>query len=190
MYELAVRHAKRRPVVQLMRYPIELPFDLKDEHTIGYVDDIRGADELRVSLRRHALEAIAEGEPNNPISRAAIAAVIEDSVQASGDSFQKLALAYMQELRRDVAKLGASIDTSDNSMATSHGFGNIRSMILSRDNATLASRIRSMIRVPSTERTPMQQQEIKMVLDELIKRGVIPPGLSEPDAATKLGDLF
>ena len=103
MYELAVRHAKRLPVVILMRHPIDLPFDLKDEHTIEYVDDFQGADDLRETLRDHSRRAVAEAEPDNPVYRAARSRVIADIVSRGGDEFQQLMLNRLDDLTRAIS---------------------------------------------------------------------------------------
>ena len=103
MYELAVRHAKRRPVLQIMEAPLALPFDLKDELTYEYTNDFAGTEELRRWLRGAASQAMdLDQEVDNPIYRAARLQLIEDQVAATGDDFQRLMLERMESLERAV----------------------------------------------------------------------------------------
>ncbi|WP_434728594.1 hypothetical protein [Pseudomonas soli] len=69
MYELAVRHATGKPVVTLAEQGTRLPFDIADERTIFYTDDMRGVAELTPALRSAIVESLDRPDQDNPITR-------------------------------------------------------------------------------------------------------------------------
>lgn len=71
MYELAVRHAKRLPVVCIAHRATPLPFDIAHERTIFFDNDFMGVDTLKPQLSDEVDAAMAEDKPDNPIYRAA-----------------------------------------------------------------------------------------------------------------------
>jgi nucleoside 2-deoxyribosyltransferase len=87
MYELAVRHAVRKPVVILADQATNLPFDVADERTIFYTNDMAGVPELARKLRAIAAAAVEDEQPDNPIYRGAKALIMRQVAASDADQF-------------------------------------------------------------------------------------------------------
>jgi len=85
MYELAVRHCTGLPVVALAEAGTRLPFDISDERTVFYTNDMRGVVELAPALRDAVDAVIARGETDNPVTRVQQNRVLLDNLD-QGDA--------------------------------------------------------------------------------------------------------
>jgi hypothetical protein len=118
MYELAVRHAKRLPVVILAERGTKLPFDVADERSIFYTNDMAGVPELAAALRRIAEAAVDDQQPDNPIYRGAQALVMREVAATDADRFILDRLERMEEMlstavRKNVLFSSKASDTFD-----------------------------------------------------------------------------
>lgn len=78
MYELAVRHASRLPIVVLAEENTELPFDIATERTIFFQNDMAGSEDLKPKLKE-AVDAAMEEKVDNPIYRVVSERVIKET---------------------------------------------------------------------------------------------------------------
>ena len=69
-YELAIRHATKKPYIQVIRKGYDIPFDLKNTRTIFYGFDIEEAESAKTQLWDLLVSSQGMGEVENPISNA------------------------------------------------------------------------------------------------------------------------
>jgi hypothetical protein len=102
MYELAVRHAARLPVVSIVDQETKLPFDLQDERTETFRNDGLGYFELKERLVKVVDAAMSDKEPDNPVYRAAGAVVFRESAEVS-DS-ERVLLRELESIKRMIGQ--------------------------------------------------------------------------------------
>lgn len=90
MYELAIRHAVRKPVIQICQKGTRLPFDITEERTIFFTNDMAGVIELSNNFKEMIVEAIGDEESDNPIYRVVKNNTIMKNVDASDPSIYLL----------------------------------------------------------------------------------------------------
>lgn len=105
MYELAVRHAKKLPVVILAEEGTELPFDLNDERTIFFDNDMQGVSELKSDLKESVNVALKDDDPGNPIYRAAESMIIKET---KADSTQQFIINRMDNIENTLQRIAHS----------------------------------------------------------------------------------
>lgn len=99
MYELAVRHAARKPVVIVAERGTRLPFDVATERTIFFTNDLMGGMELQDALRDMAIPAAEEEAPDNPIHRGQQALAMKD---AKPGSFEQYVIEQFERLQQAI----------------------------------------------------------------------------------------
>lgn len=104
MYELAVRHCIGLPVIVLADIATKLPFDISDERTLFFTNDMHGAVDLRPRLLAAITSAMDDGqEPDNPVFRVSQGKVLRDAAQ--GDDAQAALLRKLDYIESSIAEL-------------------------------------------------------------------------------------
>jgi hypothetical protein len=112
MYELAVRHAVRRPVVIIAERGTILPFDIADERTVFFVNDMAGVEELKPRLAEAVTAVLQAGDVTNPIYRVIAATVVhQDPATSKVEQFILDRLELIDERLMMLAKRQAEAPT-------------------------------------------------------------------------------
>lgn len=106
MYELAVRHAVRKPVVVIAEQGTNLPFDVYAERTVFFTEDFFGLEEFKPALRSAAEKAIAESESDNPIYRVAQFKIMKEA--SHGQALDVVTLLQQMSERIDEISVGVN----------------------------------------------------------------------------------
>lgn len=110
MYELAFRHAIRKPIIVIKNKNdgCQLPFDIKDDRTIFYTDDIKGTIELKEELKKFIDDIDYRKKADNPISRAIkdykTRELFEEEIKTKGKSLDSTnyLLKRLDEIERKI----------------------------------------------------------------------------------------
>ncbi|UOF22006.1 hypothetical protein [Pseudomonas syringae] len=107
MYELAVRHCVGLPIVVLAESGTRLPFDISDERTVFFQNDMFGAVDLAPKLEAAISAAMLNGEPDNPVYRVTKTRVLRESVEPDdAQAFLIKKLDYIESFISDLKVRG------------------------------------------------------------------------------------
>lgn len=96
MYELALRHATGRPVVQIIEHGERLPFDISGVNTIFFRSTLDSVRNAVIDLGRAAEAAMSGEEHGNPIIRATEFVALSESKRSEAE----LVADALRELRQ------------------------------------------------------------------------------------------
>jgi len=116
-YEVAVRHAARKPIVHLITAGQEIPFDVANMRAVPYALDDPDALEVAQRELQRKVQAIEENEwkaAPNPISAARDVWLLQESEQPEARETGNI-LAAVGELRDEVRSLGRRVAQTDGS---------------------------------------------------------------------------
>lgn len=115
MYEVAVRHAVRKPIVCLADNKTKLPFDIAAERTLFYENDMLGVYNLIPRLKATISAALNDDAPDNPIYNAKTDELIMKEV--TGD-FNKLLLDRMERIEKRLNETSISAYNTNRTSTT------------------------------------------------------------------------
>lgn len=113
-YELAVRHAYQKPIIQLCREREKIPFDLAGTRTIEVeISNLETASRAKEEISEQ-IDNILEGDPDvdTPISAALQLKELRESDNPEEQSMAEI-LESISELRNSVASIRNLLDNSD-----------------------------------------------------------------------------
>lgn len=127
-YELALRHASRKPYIQMMHKGEPLPFDVLGIRTIRYdLSDPDDLDKARVTLRRY-FQAIRDGGTvESPVSVAVANQLFsqnDNAIQVFLEKFWKLeenfeaVLKELDSISSDVSSIESDVSSIESSIPT------------------------------------------------------------------------
>lgn len=107
MYEVAIRHATDKPLIQMIEHGEPLPFDIGGLNTVFYDSSVLGLDEWRTDLRK-AIKAVQSGSTGtNPVARAGLFRALHAQQPSEGEAIGILADA-VRMLRHEIADIRPS----------------------------------------------------------------------------------
>jgi hypothetical protein len=102
-YELALRHAFHKPVVQIMHTGQKIPFDVGGMRTISYALELENAIEAKDEIERSVDAALSDTyKPESPVS---IAAKIEELTRTGSPESQAILRSVLDQLHALQEKL-------------------------------------------------------------------------------------
>lgn len=113
MYELAVRHCVGLPIVVLAENGTRLPFDISDERTVFFQNDMYGAVDLAPRLEAAIKAALELVEPDNPVYRVTQSRVLRESTEPDdAQSFLIKKLDYIEAFISEIKSRDANSEAS------------------------------------------------------------------------------
>ncbi|MDQ0114375.1 hypothetical protein J2T15_003830 [Paenibacillus harenae] len=111
MYELAVRHAVRKPVIVICEFGTSLPFDVSDERTFFYTNDMKGVVELKEALSVAVKHALNDETPDNPIYRASKEINIMKTIEVGeNDTLEKYLMNRLDTIEAKVSSMNRNVN--------------------------------------------------------------------------------
>lgn len=133
MYELAIRHAVRKPLVQLCEKGTNLPFDINEQRTIFYTNDMKGVVELKEIFEKMVGQAILDEKPDNPIYRAILSESIIQNAEVT--DVEKYIVERFDSFEEKMMKMFSTQNSLFNVTLPYTGIKGISSEIINNNDA-------------------------------------------------------
>ncbi|AGK97960.1 hypothetical protein [Clostridium pasteurianum] len=147
MYELAFRHALRKPVITIMeKGDKKLPFDVVTERTIFYINDSKGVLELKEELKKQveALKIIDCNTLDNPIFSALESTIEEKNILGKIKESEPIDANAVKYILDRLDKIENKIE-NNNKYNNSRNFNKKLIRIIIKNNEKLSYDIRNSI---------------------------------------------
>lgn len=95
MFELAIRYSFGRPVIVIAEKLTKLPFDIIDENTIFYVNDPKGANDLKESIIEFEKNIDSDKEDYGPIFKAISKIPLYKDIELNDNISNQKLMAYL-----------------------------------------------------------------------------------------------
>jgi hypothetical protein len=132
MYELAVRHACAKPAIIIFDYDTKLPFDIANQRAIRFVNDFKGALELKSELEKMIKAVDDEKSPSdNPVYNTLKGEAIIKSLD--NNSPENYMVKMLQEINQKLSTISSS-SISPSRSNSSKGYASPYHFVTSVDN--------------------------------------------------------
>lgn len=103
MYELAVRHATKLPLICVAAKGTELPFDIKEERTLFYDDDMYGGESLKVALLETVQLVLSDWKHDNPITR--VTEALQVKITGERAPIDQVVLQRLEDMQATISRI-------------------------------------------------------------------------------------
>ena len=100
MYEVALRHASAKPIIHITENIEELPFDINDQRTIAFVDDMAGALQLKEDLKSVIKGIDFDTIASNPVTEALEMKNLVNVPTQTAMEFPEMLLMMQEEIKQ------------------------------------------------------------------------------------------
>lgn len=145
MYEVALRHASAKPIIHITENIGELPFDINDQRTIEYMDDMAGAfklkDDLKMMINNIRLDEAVENPVTCALEKRNLVNIPEGT--SSKDFSETLLQLHddMKQLKKEISLIGGKTNKKKSDME----HYNLFSILSDEENQLLANKYLSSI---------------------------------------------
>lgn len=110
MYELGIRHSARKPVIHICEVGTDLPFDIKPERTIFYINDMLGIENFKKDLRSSIDTIMQEENQSNPVYDAIQSEMIMKKIETNSTDLEKFLVEEISNVKNSIHNININIE--------------------------------------------------------------------------------